>query len=112
MRVVESRHHKMPAQVDHLGLWTLQLLDIDVLSDGLDPISANRDRLFPIDRAERAVGGYSRINIAVNKNRIRLGLRRSRHPRILRARPRRHKQGGEPHSSHQSLPPPNILSNW
>src|SRR5579872_3944469 len=82
--VVESRHHEVTAEVDHLGLWPFEFLNIPIFSDREYAISAHRKGLFTVDGGELIVRRSSRINIAMDINHICLRtLSRRRGGRIL-----------------------------
>ena len=68
MRIVESRHHEVPAEIDDLRVIALQLANVVVGADGDDAAIAHRHRLrasrsrFGVDVAveEDDVGGDAR----------------------------------------------------
>src|SRR5579863_6851075 len=72
--IVESGHHEMSAKIDHLRLRSLQLFNVESLSDRLDAVAANRNGFFAKDGTESAVGRHSRIDIAVDEYDVGLRL--------------------------------------
>ena len=74
VRVAEPRHHKMPAQINHLRLRTFQLLDVRILPHRLNPFPAHRNRLLAHHRTKLPRRRHASVNIPVNVDRVRLGL--------------------------------------
>src|SRR5580658_3334743 len=72
--VVESGHHKVSAEVDHLGLHPFQLFDFDGLAHCLNAIAAHRNRFFTQNRAEGRVVRHAGINVCVHENNVGLRL--------------------------------------
>ena len=101
MRVVKSRHDKVPAQIHDLGLRPLKLfLDVRIFPHRLNPISQYRNRFLAQDRTERSIRRSSGINISVNVDNVGLGPRhQSLQLRILRKREYRNSH----RSRHQKL---------
>ena len=64
VRVVESGHHEMSAEIDDLRVAALQLADVIVRADGNDATIAHRHRL-------RARGRRLRIDVAVDEDDVR-----------------------------------------
>src|SRR5581483_3453644 len=84
VRIVEARHHEVPAQVDHLGVLALQLFDFSIRSNRYDTAFVNSNGLNaralgdvrPGDNLARRLIGIardlvynrSRVDIAVDKD--------------------------------------------
>ena len=45
VRVIESGHHEMPAEVDYLGVFSLKLLNVRVGANRNDAVAAHGNRL-------------------------------------------------------------------
>ena len=87
MRVVESRHHKMPAQVHHPRLRPLPFCDLVASAHRHNSVPAHRHRLRPLRQHQRGSMRrasrrrparhclfHARVNVPVNKNHIRFHL--------------------------------------
>ena len=73
VRVIESGHDELPAQIDYLGLRAFQLEDLGVLSDGFNAITANGNRLRAFNRFERGGFDDAGVDVAVHKDEVRFG---------------------------------------
>src|SRR5579864_892112 len=80
MRVVESWHDEVPAQVDDLRLRPLELLHIRGLADGLDAVSAHCNRVLADNRTEERIRHNARVDVGMDKDDIRLLRRRASLP--------------------------------
>src|SRR5215470_1109599 len=74
MRVVETGQDELPAKVDHLRLRTFQFKKISTIANREYAISAHRDRLGALNRAEPRGHHDARIHISVHEDDIGLGL--------------------------------------
>src|SRR5713226_4663936 len=68
MRVVESGHHEVSAQIDDLGLRPFQLENLVLFARRLDAITPDSHRFRPLDFVKRRYHCDSGVNVAVEKN--------------------------------------------
>ena len=72
MRIVESRHHEMPTEIDHLRARPFQLENVLSLADGQDAIAAHSDGLRAPAGSERRCIRHAGVDISVDEDDIRL----------------------------------------
>src|SRR5207245_7427739 len=72
--IVESRHHKVSAELDHLGLRPFQLENLVIRANCLAAVAAERNRLGAFDLWGGRTSGSTGVNVAELKDDIRLGL--------------------------------------
>src|SRR4029077_1198262 len=73
MRVVETGHGEMSAEIDDLCLRAFEFFQVESFADGKDAVSLHRNGFLPLDGSELSIGGHARVDVGVNKNDIGLG---------------------------------------